>query len=187
MRKLLFLILFVPAMVFAAVWELDKGAVELGGTAEFVSMSGDAYETADGDGITRFGINPEIGYFVIPNLEFGLMLEYASETQGDAKLNSFGLGPFAGYYFLDESSTVNPYLGAAFIFGSTTWDLGSGDSTTTTTAFMFMGGALYRLVDHYGIRTAVFYRMDSFDNSDWDESLSGGIFGIQIGFSGFIY
>ena len=187
MRRLLLLVLIIPVMVFAADWELDKGAVELGGTAEFVSMSGDAYENEEGDGYTRFGINPEIGYFVIPHLEIGLMLEYANETLGDYKLNAFGLGPFAGYYFLDEFSTVNPYLGAAFIYGSVSVDQGEGDATTTTTGFMFTGGALYRLVDHYGIRTAVFYRMDNLDNDDWDESLSGGIFGIQIGFAGFIY
>jgi hypothetical protein len=187
MRRLLFLSFIVPALIFAADWELDKGAVAIGGTAEFVSMSGDAYENAEGDGFTRFAINPEVGYFVIPNLEIGLMLEIANETQGDYKMNAFGIGPFAGYYFLDENSTVNPYLGAAFIYGSITQDWGSGDSTTTTTGFMFTGGALYRLVDHYGIRAGLFYRMDNLDNDDWDESQSGGIFGIQIGFSGFIY
>ena len=88
MSKLVFtltaILSILAASAFAQSSPIDKGAMQLGGDISFSSASGDLYENGNGDGETLIMVSPNMGYFVIPNLEIGGQLTYGSDSQGDA-------------------------------------------------------------------------------------------------------
>ena len=183
---ILFSLLLVAATSFAADWELDKGAVELGGSIMFSSASGDLYEY-DGDGLTTFGIMPEVQYFIAPTFSLGGMISFLSLSQGDYSVSTFGIGPALYKYFGNSDGKTWPFVGAAFMFQSTSMSNGDDEKITGTTIH-FTGGIAHKLVDHYILKAGLYFDMDSM-KGDWDdaESESGSVFGLSVGFAGFVY
>ena len=55
--------------------------------------------------------------------------------------------------------------------------------------FSYIGGVTFKIVDHFAIKTNLFYDFDSLRRGGWSDSngVSGNVFGIRFGFSGFIY
>jgi hypothetical protein len=97
-KAFVLIVLLIPALVWAADFETDKGAIELGGEAYFTSIGGDI---AGDDNITMLGFGPYGHYFVIPNLGIGGILSFESMSQGDFKVSAFQVGPSLQYYFRD--------------------------------------------------------------------------------------
>ncbi len=190
MRKLIpFSILIIPVLVFAADFEIDKGAVAIGGDGTFASFGGELYEDFEGAGITYFSIEPSVQYFVMPGLALGGDFVYRLTTQGKASTSGFGFGPIIQYYFQTANELVYPTLAAGFSFAIDSFDSGYGtDSRISVTKFRLMGGAMFKLVDHFGIEAGFFYDIDS-QKGDWAgaKSESGSIFGVAVGFKGFLY
>ena len=182
-------LLLVPVLAFAADYEVDQGAIEIGGELFFQSAGGDAYENADGDGQTRFGIMPEGHYFVMPGLGIGGVIGFESSSWGDEKSSTLSIGPSVQYYIgADADKNILPFVGAAFLFRSESFDNGAGfDGTNTMTTIHFTGGGLFRLVDHYAIKGGIFVDLDSVKPEGSDESFSGTTFGLLVGFTGFIF
>jgi len=48
---------------------------------------------------TSIEFSPNAGYFVLDNFALGAKLIIAYEQLGDLNITSFGVGPFARYYF----------------------------------------------------------------------------------------
>lgn len=190
MKKTLCLVfLLVPALIYAADFEVDKGAVSIGGSAAFASYGGDLYKDAEDNSLTYFSIEPEVQYFVIPGLGIGGSAGFTSQSQGDFSMTVLSIGPSVQYYFLTESELIYPSIGGMFHYQSESIDFGGGmDSSADGTKFRFFAGAMFKLVDHFGLEAGLFYDMDS-QKGDWDgaESESGSVFGVRIGFKGFIY
>jgi len=143
-------------------------------------------------------VTPNMGYFVIPNLEIGGQLIYGSDSQGDASNTIFGIGPAVAYYFdLDKTNTeakgkIYPYLGAAFLYDMMTFNNGqpgAEDIKWRTTTFSLRGGAAFMLSGAVGVYGQLGYDMDSSKQTDpvESESISGSVFGLEIGITSFIY
>ena len=79
------------------------------------------------------------------------------------------------------------FVGAEFPYTSTSTSIGS-DATISVTIIPLTGGIAHKLVDHYILKGGLYFDMDS-AKGDWDdaESESGSVFGLYIGFAGFVY
>lgn len=135
-------------------------------------------------------IQPIAQYFIMPGLGIGGTIAYDSYSLGDASVTGFGIGPMISYYFVMGEKKIFPFLSGAFTYSTLTDDDGTNKVKYTMTTIEFMGGAFFKLADHYGIKGGLFFDMDSgkFDlPAPYDESKSGSKFGVAIGFSGFVY
>ncbi len=115
----------VPALAFGQKVKLEKarfaqkGKVHVGGTVfSYSSMTNDDSKDEE----SHMAIMPEIGYFVMPGLELGLMLNYKSDgtkpDKGDEVSNSeSGAGLFGAYYH-KVSPIMFPYARASYSFFS---------------------------------------------------------------------
>lgn len=175
------LLLAVP--VLFAQDALMKGALDLGGSFGFTSQSGDLYENAAGDGQSVITFAPDMGYFLMDNLSLGLLLDYSSRSQGDDKASTFMYGPKLNYY-LGAMGSGNPFVHAAFIFGSSTTEVGGTEFKHSTSEMQFGAGYLVWLNDHVGLDVLLGYSMDSI-TPDGGDAVKGSAFGIMIGFKMF--
>jgi len=132
MKKLHFtclaLFVFFSTLVQA---QTEKGNMLLGGTASFGGQFNDFQD------IIAVGINPQIGFFLEDNLAFGgaLNLGYAS-FGGGTSATSFGVVPFARYYFGSSSSRFFIQAKGGF----STRRIDDGFAITTDTRGLFGGG-----------------------------------------------
>ena len=98
----------------------------LQGNASFSSLSGDLHGNETQTVIT---LNPTIHYAVMDNLAVGGILELASSSVGDYSSLWLGIGPSARYFFGKDTDkhmgSVNPYVGAAVLLKSQSWDTGN--------------------------------------------------------------
>ena len=127
---------------------------------------------------TQIGFTPSAGMFVIDNLAVGgnILLDYSKS--GNNKYTSFGVGPFARYYFTTETQAVRPLLHANFNYLSTKNKIGSNASSTNTgTNFFVGGGAAIFISDNVSLDIIGGYDRTKYKNFDG----SGG-FAFNIGF-----
>ncbi len=185
-------LLLSTTLASAAGFEIEEGAIELGGGLTFSSSSGDLYENSDGDAMTDFSLFPTGYYFVKPGLGVGGALLFATTSQGDASASILGIGPGVIYYFGDSTFNTRPFVSGAFMYSSEKSDYwGSGESNTTATTIHLDGGVAYMLADHYVLKCSVYFDIES-QEANWDhdgisKTKSGQTFGLTIGFAGIIY
>jgi len=192
MRKVLLTVLLVAAFgtVFAAENPVDKGSMLLSGQVYFQTQSGDLYENMDGDAITTMAFQPEVGYFVAPNIMVGASLEYFDQSQGDAGVTRFGIGPMVGYFFdmtKDEvQGSIYPYIIGFFRYSSV--DVEGLDDSQTWTMFGGKGGIHWMLSDAVSLNAGVQVSTDSYDSgAEGAESISGITMWVGAGISAFVY
>jgi len=185
MRKAISIIvvLLLAAPGLFAQDALMKGSMDLGGNVGFTNSSGDLYENAAGDGQSNLTFAPDMGYFFMDNLSVGLLLDFTSWSQGDDKSSMFMYGPKLNYY-LAAMGSGNPFIHAAFIFGSSTTETGGVEVKSSTSEMQFGAGYLVWLNDHVGVDALLGYSMDSM-TPDGGDAVDGGSFGIMIGFKMF--
>ncbi len=161
---------------------LAQGSMEIGGSVGFASYSGDYYENADGDAATQMSFAPMVGYFVMDNLSVGAEINYQSVSQGDYSSTDFGLGPAVEYYLGNQMGPGYLFAHVGFAFGSSKWDDGTNDSTTSSTTITIAPGYLITLNDYVGVAAMLYYSMDSFSNDDWLSGApdSGNQMGLRI-------
>lgn len=104
-------LLLMPAVAFGGIKLTkskfgEKGKFTFGGGISYESFSYKAVEPKSQDlgAGSHLSLQPSIGYFVIPGLEIGGMIDYTSESYepegGDESSSSaFGLGPMVAYYY----------------------------------------------------------------------------------------
>jgi len=185
-------LLFAGA-IMAAETPVDKGSMILGGTAYFTGQSGDAYENADGDGVTTIALEPSVGYFVAPSIMVGGRILFESASQGDDKVTTFGIGPEVGYYFnLDAARTeakgaIYPYVKAFFVYAQYKFEWTGGDATTDVTMFGGEGGGVFMLSNAIGLNASVKFQSESFKPEGADESISGTTLQVGAGITAFLW
>ncbi len=186
MRKLLLVLCLLIAAnaAPAAEYELDKGAVEIGGEFTFSSSSGDLYEDNSGNPFYNTHISPYCYYMIGSGFGFGGVIQYSESSQGDFSYSSTMLGPTAIFYIGNDSSEVWPFLSAAVLLTSWTYEnnsWGSSNSTNSGNTVHISGGLALRLVDHIVFRAKLYLDLDKI------EKRSGRETGINFGLAGIIY
>jgi hypothetical protein len=179
---------------------VDKGSMIVGGSAYFMSHSGDLYEDGEGNGITSIYFQPEIGYFMAPNIMIGGFLLYNSTSQDKYKVSSFGIGPQVGYYFnMDKGRTeikgsVYPYIKGFLSYAKTTEDEGDDeDYKYSMTSFGARGGIMYMLSEAVAVDFGLQYSSNTCKQTDpevpegMDDSESGSSLMIGAGITAFIW
>lgn len=84
--------------------QTEKGDVLVGGNLGFQT----------GENASQFNLSPNVGVFVANNFAVGAALNINSSKQGILRTSTFGLGPFARYYF--GQTMTKPFLVTEFNF-----------------------------------------------------------------------
>jgi opacity protein-like surface antigen len=149
MKKVIFACAMLVATVVANA-QTEKNTTLLGGSLSFNNT----------ENISSFMANPNIGVFVANNFAVGGELSlYTSEGY-----TSWGVGPFARYYF-GQQTKGKPYLGASLL-------VGGADETDTEVGFGAHGGYAFFLNKSVALQLGVQYNRIS----EMDQ------FGISAGF-----
>ncbi len=181
------LTVFLAGSLLAQEGAVDKGVILLGGGLSFSSSGGDFYENADGDRMTEVSLSPKFGYFVIPSLAVGVMVDFNMVKQGDYDPTTWGVGPFVSYYIdLDQEGgkgSVYPFVGASYTYGK--WKF--GDDEATQHNIKFGGGVNYMLTNTVGLYGMGSYNIVKYKADGADETIDGNSFGGEAGFQIFFY
>jgi hypothetical protein len=114
MKPTFLLFLLLVTSFFTAHSQLDQGTWLAGGTGKFYSYTSDYSSAAYSNTAkyTQIDLSPNIGYFIIDKLAFGLKPTFSSikgkvTTIGGLSTNvqRYWIGPFARYYFLDAEKS----------------------------------------------------------------------------------
>jgi hypothetical protein len=100
--------------------QITKGNWLVGGTGNFTSYENNFTNNGVENSNKGFGIRlaPDIGYFLANRFAAGSLVILGSEMPKDANNTlSYGIGPFARYYFLDEDKLINILVQANFVYG----------------------------------------------------------------------
>ena len=149
MKKLVLACSLLMATMVASA-QTEKNTMLLGGNLTFNST----------ESVNSFSATPNIGVFVINNLAIGG--EFSLFTSGG--YTSWGVGPFARYYF-GQQTKGKPYIGASAL-------IGGADEVDTEVGFGAHAGYAFFLNKSIALQLGVQYnRMSEMDN-----------FGIGAGF-----
>jgi hypothetical protein len=109
MKRIVLAFFGLAIMSAAANAQTEKGTVLLGGDVAFTSV----------ESTSAFSLAPNVGFFVANNFAVGGQFSlYTSEGY-----TSWGVGPFARYYF-SKNQNGKPFVGASLLIG--------GDDNTDT-------------------------------------------------------
>ena len=169
---------FLPFLVGAQSYPIDKGSMIIGGSAGFQSMGGE--ELRGDERTTIFTIAPQFYYFVAPNISVGATLSYQSISRGDDSDSATGIGPGIFYFFGDENSKTFPFLGVNYMYTS-------DKDSYTKNDINLIGGAAFMIAKNVAITGSAFYMIESYSPDGSDESFSGNTFGVQFGVDVFVF
>ena len=180
-------ILFLLNVGFTQEYAVDKGATMIAGSVSFSSSGGELFEDYDGNSDNVFSLSPTINYFVGKNFFIGGGLEFSTETQGDYKSNSIGVGPQIGYAFGNQESKVFPFVDLGLRYYGMSVDYGSGNSEGSGRDIFLGAGMIFPVRSHLGLTFEAGYHMLNIKEKDYDENYSGNVLGISIGIVGLLY
>ncbi|MFT3827344.1 MAG: outer membrane beta-barrel protein [Chitinophagaceae bacterium] len=128
-------------------------------------------------GNSDFTFKPNAGYFFFDNFAAGAELHFSFLKAGDTRTNSWGIGPFARYYFNLKNPDFKPLAHASFDFINATTKTSGTKSTNTITSFYIAGGASYFINHNVAVEALAGYNRSKLENQG-----SEGGFKLQIGF-----
>ena len=152
--------LFIPNLTWSQS-SIQKGTFSLGGNISFTSN----YEESSDLNSTIFIFNPRFDYFVINNLSFGLMLNFQNTSFAGHNNSSWGIGPWARYYF--EVQPIKPFLGIGYSFAQQNSSI-SDDKIKQNNIILSLG-ADYFLTNDVALETIISY---TFMNIKYPQSYS---------------
>lgn len=145
---------------------IEKGTVLTNGSISFFA----------GDGTSQFSLNPTIGFFVANNFTIGGALALNASKVGEVKNNSFGIGPFARYYF--GKTSTKPFAVTEFNFLTNTAKSANGSEVKSNgTSFLFGIGFAAFVNETVAIEGLTGYNYTNFNTSEG----TGG-FALRFGF-----
>ncbi len=190
MKRLLLVSLLLvgfASMSYAAENPVDQGSIMLSGSVYFSSLSGDLYEV-DGDALTTIGVDPTLGYFVVPSVMIGGVVDFANISQGDESMSVVGAGPMVGYFFdmtkAEVKGSIYPYIIGFFTYRSISDD--ALDEDVSVTSFGGKAGIDYMLSDGIALNAGVKFTSVSSKYGD-EDSISGTEIWVGAGLSVFVY
>ncbi|WP_416438421.1 outer membrane beta-barrel protein [Phnomibacter sp. MR] len=109
-------------------------------TEENSVLVGGGLALQTGSGNSQFAFTPTVGYFFADNFVFGGTLNFTNQKLGTVKNNSFGIGPFARYYF--GNTSTKPFVVGEFDFLSSksTQTIANVSTVTKTNGTRFLIG-----------------------------------------------
>lgn len=124
--KKLFVSLSLITFSLAAQSQITQGNWLAGGTGKFYSYTS-AYSSAtysNEASYTQIDLSPNVGYFVVDNLAFGIRPTFSSikgkvTTTGGLSTNvqRYWIGPFGRYYFLEPDKQFNILTDISYQYG----------------------------------------------------------------------
>lgn len=163
MRKLISLFLIVIAL--DAVAQTDKGNLMVGGQLNL---------NTNKDG-SEFRFNPQLGYFFANNFAAGGQFSFDFSKAGNVRVNEFGVGPFARYYF--GKGQTKPFLVSAVDYLSTSTKANNIEVNSNGWSFLIGAGFAAFLNRTVAIEGIIGYRYADYSNT----SSSGGL-NLSLGF-----
>ncbi|MCW5911566.1 MAG: porin family protein [Cyclobacteriaceae bacterium] len=156
MKKNLILV-FALVLAAPALWaQTTQGSLTLGGGFEYYSdKSENAYGNSDYS-TSSFQFLPNVGYFVVDNLEVGIRFGILSGKSGyqgsnQTKSTAFSAGPYARYYKFtsNERFAFTGAVGVSFASGKTS--NGNFETKTGSVGISIAPGFAYFLTERWGL------------------------------------
>ena len=150
----------LSAFVLAATFthaQTSSGNLMFGGG---IAFSSNTRQSDNDNTYSNVSFTPNAGYFVSDNFAVGLSVTMASEKSGTGQFrlteNTFGVGPFARYYFFTSNEQFA-------IFGQAGLSLASEKNTDASgfvrkgslTSFSLFPGAAYFLNEHWAVELSI--------------------------------
>jgi hypothetical protein len=145
--------------------QTDKGDLLLGGSLGFQT----------GEGSNSFNFDPNVGFFVGDNFAIGGKLSFQSSKLGALNTSTFGLGPFARYYF--GSTSTKPFAVTEFDFLSTSFKTNGQKTTSSGFGWLIGLGFAAFINESIAVEGVSGYNYAKFKDADG----SGG-FALRFGF-----
>ena len=122
-------------------------------------------------------IQPMAGYFFAKSFAAGSELKMSFSKFGGGKSTSWGIGPFARYYFNLNNSSFKPLVHSSFTFESVTTRQNSVKNRNSVTSLFIGGGAAYFINENVALEAIAGYNRSKYENLD-----SQGGFAFRMGF-----
>ncbi len=90
--------------------QISKGNWLIGGDVKFNYTANTVMDSKYSS--TTLNINPQLGYFILDKFAVGLRpsLGFVFASGASNHVTSYSVGPYARYYFLDETRMLNLFL-----------------------------------------------------------------------------
>ena len=163
MKKLMFLLLACTSL--GAFAQTEKGNLMVGGQLNL---------NTNEDG-SEFRFNPQLGYFFANNFALGGQFSFDFSKAGNVRVNEFGVGPFARYYF--GKGQTKPFLVSAVDYLSTSTKANNIEVNSNGWSFLAGAGFAAFLNRTVALEGIIGYRYADYSNT----SGSGGL-NLSLGF-----
>ena len=178
MKKAVLIIIMLASVANFVNGQITKGNWMVGGNGMFSSQIEDN-PSFNNVKATIFKLSPNVGYFFIDKFAAGIKPEIGSnKLEYNAivsKSNSFALGPFLRYYFLDVEKQFN-------LFGETSYQFsqisGNNVGARNQNAFTLSAGSVIYFNSSVGLEFALNYRLLNIPKED----VSAKTFFVTAGF-----
>jgi opacity protein-like surface antigen len=128
---------------------------------------------------TTIEFSPNAGFFLLDNFALGAKLVISYDELGDLKVTSFGVGPFARYYF--GKKNIKPFVAADFDYQNQKIKTSVGSSTENAFNFFLGGGVAFFINENVAVETLLGYRHTKVK----EEEGNGGL-NMKVGFQVYI-
>jgi hypothetical protein len=191
MRRSIFAVLLAfaiaPGLLQAQGYAVDKGSVNVGGTASFVSSKADVADVSQ-PRITTLSLAPHLLFFVAPGLAVGGEAMFGRVSSDGNSTTQYGIGPAINYYFGHEDRNWYPFVGASARVSHLN---GNGNLGSDFRDLRASAGLLFLLSRSVGINSEFYLSRThtTFESPVTLEELDSNTsaFGLAIGISAFIF
>jgi hypothetical protein len=166
MRKIILAILLSGTLMTLQA-QTEQGDWLVGGRIDFNS----------GENTTNVSITPQAGYFVINNLAVGGSIAFNYSKIGSNKVTTFGIGPFARYYF--TTSNVRPLIHGELNFLNRKIKTSTTDDNDTGLNIFLGGGVAIFVSDNVSLEPIIGYNNVKYKDVDGSGGFRFG-FGFQV-------
>ncbi len=176
--KILKITIAILLFTITANAQITKGNWMVGGYANYTNSSIESTyngvtSSSKGSGLL---VSPTIGYLVANNFACGLSANFGlSIPENGNNVTSYGIGPFARYYFLKPEKTVNILTQVGYYYGSSSTNAKSNN-------IGFKAGPVVYFNSSVGLEFTIDYsisKSSTSSNESTSRSLNVG-FGLQI-------
>lgn len=198
--SLITLLITSAAVVQAQQSPIQKGSIQIGGTADI------SHTEPDGGGaaLTIIEAFPRFGYFVVKGVALsvnGRFRRASSEPQAtirDQTSTELGIGPGISYYIATPAPRLFPFVSARVLYNRTSTHaelVPSGtkiESRINTVVWLGSAGALIMLGKHVGLTSEAFYQRNknkirNGGDGSPEVSSDSDTYGIQWGIAAFLF
>lgn len=185
MKKISILALSIVFINFKVNCQITKGNWMIGGNATFASNNVQALGTTNK--YTEIQLLPNAGYFFADKLaaglksDIGFYIDRNSTLSGSTgRASHYLFGPFARYYFLEQSNRINLFAEANYEYGIYRAGNSVSHSTTNFYNYTFLAGPVLYFNQSVGIEfTLGYYHNKAINIDNSKNSFQMGL-GLQV-------